>query len=266
MSLTGLTGLTGVRGIAMKALVWAPLILATPAAGLAQQISMSPTSTTKKFRLLVNVNYNATSRTFNERSTFTVFLEEGSTSRSYDGGTGLGFEFGGIYSITPAFGVLGSFEFLSAEHDASFDVVAPHPLFFNQPRTVSDERAALDYSEQALNLDAVYTLSSGSFTVDVFGGVTFFFTETELIDAVTTSSDYPFDDIQITSTGTVKLKENPIGFNVGGAFTYRITPLFGVSFQAKFSRAALDLKREAGEPIGIDAGGFRIGGGIRLAF
>ncbi len=256
---------TRLRGVAMKALVLAPLILSTPAAGLAQ-ISMSATSTAPKFRLLVNVNYNANSRTFDERSTFTAFLEEGSTSRSYDGSTGLGFELGAIYSITPEFGILGSFEFLSTEHDASFDVVTPHPLFFDQPRTASDAIAALEYAEQALNVDAVYTLGSGSFAVDVFGGVTFFFTETELIDEVTTSSVYPFDDIQIASTSTVKLKENPIGFNVGGAFTYRFTPVVGVSFQAKYSRATLDLQREAGEPIEIEAGGFRIGGGVRIAF
>ena len=254
------------KDVAMKALVFASLIVATPAMGLAQSSSSSAASAKRKFRVLVNVNYNVTSRTFDEKSTFTAFLEEGSTSRSYDGGTGLGFELGGIYSVTPAFGILGSFEFLSAEHDASFDVVTPHPLFFNQPRSVSDDIAALEYSEQALNVDAVYTLTHGSFTVDVFGGVTFFFTETELIDKVTTSSVYPFDDIEIASTDTVKLKENPLGFNVGGAFTYRITPIVGVSFQAKFSRATINLQREAGEPIKNDAGGFRIGGGIRLAF
>ena len=258
------------RGVAMKALVFAPLvlplpILITPAVGHAQS-SSSAAPKARKFRVLVNVNENVTSRTFDERSTFTAFLEQGSTSRSYDGGTGLGFELGGIYSITPAFGILGSFEFLSAEHDASFDVVIPHPLFFNQPRTVSDEIAALEYAEQAVNLDAAYTLASGPFTVDIFGGATLFFTETELVDEVTTSSVYPFDDVEIVSTSTVKLKENPIGFNVGGAFTYRFTPVVGVSFQAKFSGATINLQREAGEPIEIDAGGFRIGGGIRLAF
>jgi hypothetical protein len=243
------------------AFVLSAFLLATPATSVAQ--SSSPD---RKFRVLVNVNYNLTSRTFAESSTFTSFLEEGSTARTYDGGTGLGFELGGIYSITSAFGILGSFEFQSAEHDASFDVAAPHPLFFNQPRTTSDDIAALEYSERALNVDAVYTLTSGAFTVDVFGGATFFFTETELIDEITTSSVYPFDDLDITSTTTVKLKENPIGFNVGGAFTYRITPVVGVSFQAKYSKATVNLLREAGEPIDIDAGGFRIGGGIRLAF
>ena len=100
--------------------------------------------------MLVNVYYNVTSRTFDERSTFTAFLEEGSTSRSYDGGTGLGFEFGGIYSITSQFGILGSFEVLSAEHDASFDVVTPHPLFFNQPRTVEEQWGHQDSTEQSL--------------------------------------------------------------------------------------------------------------------
>ena len=250
------------RGIA---LVFASFFLVTPATSTAQS-SSTAAATARKFRVLVNVNYTVTSRNFDESSTFTAFLEDGSTSRSYDGGTGLGFELGAIYSITPAFGILGSFEFLSAKHDASFDVIAPHPLFFNQPRTTSDEIAALEYSEQAVNIDAVYTLTFGSFAVDVFGGVTFFFTETELIDEVTTSSAYPFDELDITTTTTVKLKENPIGFNVGGAFTYRLTPLVGVSFQAKYSKATMNLQREAGEPIDIDAGGFRIGGGIRLAF
>ena len=187
------------------ALVFASFFLVTPATSAAQS-SSTAAATARKFRVLVNVNYTVTSRNFDESSTFTAFLEDGSTSRSYDGGTGLGFELGGIYSITPAFGILGSFEFLSAEHDASFDVIAPHPLFFNQPRTTSDEIAALEYSEQAVNIDAVYTLTSGAFTVDVFGGATFFFTETELIDDITTSSVYRFDDLDITTTTTVKLK------------------------------------------------------------
>ena len=69
-------------------------LLATPATSVAQ--SSSPD---RKFRVLVNVNYNLTSRTFAESSTFTSFLEEGSTARTYDGGTGLGFELGGIYSM-----------------------------------------------------------------------------------------------------------------------------------------------------------------------
>ena len=255
------------KDVAMKALAFASLILVTPAVGLAQSSSSGASaSAERKFRVLVNVNYNVTSKTFDERFTFIAFVEEGSTARSYQGGTGLDFELGGIYSITPAFGILGSFEFLRAEHDASLDVIIPHPLFFNRPRTVSDDIAALEYSEQALNVDAVYTATLGSFTVDVFGGVAFFFTETELIDEVTTSSVYPFDDVHIGSTSTVKLKENAIGFNVGGAFTYRFTPVVGVSLQAKFSAATLNLQREAGGPIEIDAGGFRIGGGIRLAF
>lgn len=244
----------------MKRLAVAAFLL-LPTGALAQTPAAAP-----KFRVLANVNYNATSRTFGESSTFEAFLEDGTTSRSYDGGTGLGFEFGAIYSITPELGVLGSFEFSSAEHDASFDVNAPHPLFFNQPRSASDELTALEYKEQALNIDAVYTIASGSFVIDVFGGMTLFFTETELVDEITTTSVYPFDDLQITNTSTTKLKENPIGFNVGGAFTYRLTPVVGLSFQAKFSRASLSLQRDAGEPIDIDAGGFRIGGGIRLAF
>jgi hypothetical protein len=244
----------------MKLLVTATFLIATPA------LAQTQPATSRPFRVLANVSYNTTSRTFDERSTFAAFLEEGSTSRAYEGGTGLGFELGAIYNFTPAFGVLGRFEVLTAEHDASYDVNAPHPLYFNQPRSASDETAALEYNEQSLDVDAVYTLSSGAFVVDVFGGATLFFTETELIDEITTNSVYPFDELSITSASTVKLKENPVGFNVGGALTYRFTDVLGVSFQAKFSRATLNLQREAGEPIEIDAGGFRVGAGIRIAF
>lgn len=240
-------------------------MLLAPATSRAQAISTKPPSEAK-IRLLVNVNYNLTERNFAESSTFTSFLETGSENRSYAGGTGLAFELGGIYSITGSIGIMGSFELLSAEHDAIFEVNEPHPLLFNQNRSISSELTALEYQEQALHIDFVYSVESGSMTIDVFGGPTFFFTETELIDDVITSSAYPFDELVLDRTTTVKLNDNPIGFNAGGALTYRFTPVIGVAFQARYSVGTATLDRDNGTPFDIDVGGFRIGGGIRLAF
>jgi hypothetical protein len=257
---------TVTRNKTMRLLGVTMLTLAVSVPVSAQAISVTSPSAEPKVRLLVNVNYSLTERDFSETSTFTSFLEQGSLSQSYTGGTGIAFEVGGIYSLTPAIGILGSFEFLSAEHDATFEVDVPHPLLFNRNRSVGDELTGLEYSEQALHVDGVYTFSSGAITVDVFGGPTFFFTETELIDEATTSSAYPFDELQLVSTTKVKLKDNPIGFNVGGAVTYRFTPVIGASFQARYTTATATLDRGSGSSIDIDVGGFRIGGGIRIAF
>jgi hypothetical protein len=45
-----------------------------------------------------------------------------------------------------------------------------------------------------------------------------------------------------------------------------LTEAFGIAFQARYSHATVGIAREGGEPIELDAGGFRVGGGIRLSF
>ncbi len=117
-----------------------------------------------------------------------------------------------------------------------------------------------------MHLDAVYSFEFPKLTVDVFGGGSFFFTNTEILDAVAVSSDYPFDEATVASTSTVTLDESPIGFNAGAAVTWRLTEVVGVAFQARYSHAGIEIAREGGDTLELDAGGFRVGGGIRLAF
>ena len=226
----------------------------------------SPSAAERRFQILAGGGFNQASRSFSEVTTFTAFLEEGTSTRSYDGASGPLFEVGAIYSITPSIGVLGSFELFSGNNDGAFEEIVPHPLLFNQDRSVSGELTDLSYDERALHLDIVYSIHRGSVSVDLFGGPTFFFTETELVTEVTTRSVYPFDDLELGGSQSSTFKENPIGFNAGGAFTYRFTPVFGVYFQGRFSRASVSVERVTGEPAEFDAGGFRAGAGIRLAF
>ena len=62
------------------------------------------------------------------------------------------------------------------------------PLLFNQSRSASSELAGLSYRENALHVDVVYSIERPAITVDLFGGPSIFFTETELVTNVTTSS------------------------------------------------------------------------------
>ncbi len=240
--------------------------LAIAASGSAQETPPSGEERERRIRILVNGLYNPTDLGFSDTSTFTSFLEEGRTTRTYDGGKGVVFEVGGIVGIWQGLGAMGSVELYQSDFDGVFEESLPHPLYFDEPRTVAGDITGLEYKEKAVHLDAVYTREFPKFTVDVFGGPSFFFTNTEILNTVTTTSEYPFDEATVTSTSNATLDDNPIGFNAGGALTWRLTKVLGIAFQARYSHATIGIAREGGEEIGLDAGGFRVGGGIRLSF
>jgi hypothetical protein len=220
----------------------------------------------RRIRVLVNGLYSPTGIDFDDTATFTFFLEEGRSERSYDGGKGIAFEAGAIVGIRESLGIMGTFEIYQSELDGVFEEVFPHPLYFDQPRTVTGEIRDLEYSEKAIHLDAVYTVERGKLTFDVFGGGSLFFTSTEILDEVRISSDYPFDEAAVASTSTIALDDNPIGFNAGGALTWRLSEALGVAFQARYSHAGIEVARGEDDSIELDAGGLRVGGGIRISF
>jgi len=240
--------------------------LAVAASASAQEAPASGEERERRIRVLVNGLYNPTDIGFTDSSTFTSFLEEGRSTRTYDGGKGVVFEVGAIVGITKVLGVMGSVELYQSEFDGSFEESYPHPLYFEKPRTVAGDIAGLEYKETAVHLDAVLTRAFSSFTVDVFAGPSLFFTKTDVLNTVTTASEYPFDEATVTSTSNATLDDNPIGFNAGGALTWRLSEVIGIAFQARYSHATLGIAREGGDEIDLDAGGFRVGGGIRLSF
>ncbi|HJS73725.1 MAG TPA: hypothetical protein VJ921_05515 [Vicinamibacteria bacterium] len=241
---------------------WLLALLASASSAFAQE----PPETKRRIRILVNGLYNPTGIDFSETSTFPSFLEEGTSSRSFEGGKGFVFEAGAIVGIREGLGVMGTFEIFQSDIDGVFEESFPHPLYFDRPRTVMGEIRDLEYSEQAIHVDAVYTIERGKLTFDLFGGGSFFFTSTEILDDVRISSEYPFDEATVASTSTTTLDDNPIGFNAGGALTWRLTEVVGVAFQARYSHAGIEIARAEGDSMELDAGGFRVGGGIRLSF
>ena len=93
-----------------------------------------------------------------------------------------------------------------------------------------------------------------------------FYIETELLGSGNFNSEYPFDKINIVNTPKQKLKDNPIGFNIGIALTYRITEVVGLVFQARLNKAKANAERNGGDTLDFDVGGFRVGGGMQIQF
>src|SRR5262245_14164664 len=248
----------GRGGDAMRTF-WLLGLLVSASSAFAQE----PPETKRRIRVLVNGLSNPTGIDLSETSTFPSFLEEGTSTRRYDGGKGFVFEAGAIVDIRKGLGVMGTFEIFQSELDGQFEESFPHPLYFDRPRVVTGEISDLEYSEKAIHVDAVYTVDREKLTFDVFGGASFFFTRAEVLDEVTIASDYPFDEATVASTSTISLDDEPIGFNAGASVTWRLTDVVGIAFQARYSHAGIELARAERDPIELDAGGFRVGGGLR---
>jgi hypothetical protein len=244
----------------------ATFTLALGVSAHAQQTTAAGGTKERGVRILVNGLYNPTGISFTDTFTFDSYLEDGRTTTSHEGGKGFVFEAGAIVGIWEDLGVMGSLEFYQTDFDGAFEQSLPHPLYFGRPRAVSGDVAGLEYSEKAIHVDAVFTREFPSVTVDVFGGPSFFFASAELLESVETSSEYPFDEAAVRSTTTRTFDENPIGFNAGGAVTVKLTDVIGVAFQARYSYATIKISREGSEDVELDAGGFRVGGGLRISF
>src|SRR3989304_4311517 len=123
--------------------------LAVAASASAREAPASGEERERRIRVLVNGLYNPTDIGFTDSSTFTSFLEEGRSTRTYDGGKGVVFEVGAIVGITKVLGVMGSVELYQSEFDGSFEESYPHPLYFEKPRTVAGGLAGPQAQEAA---------------------------------------------------------------------------------------------------------------------
>ena len=219
----------------------------------------------KRFQLLIHANYQYAIRTFEEATSFTQFLEQGSTTRAYSGGDGAAFDLSGLFIFSKKVSLLWSFELLPVTHDATVDVSTPHPLLFNRPRTAEMAASELSYEEFASHFGLAYRIVASPVEFELFGGPSLFSVTTEVVDEVTWEEEYPFDDIS-GSSGRVDLDKFAFGFHAGGGVVYFVTESWGFSFMARYSKANINLMREGGEPFSLEAGGFRAGGGIRIKF
>ena len=244
------------------------LALALPAILHAQDSEDEPTEKKeKRAQLIILFNSIQEIPSLDESGSFSRFLEQGSTSRTYTGGGSTAVEIGGMYAIMSRLSIGWSFELTEAIQDGTLDVSAPHPLLFDRNREVSHTVNELRYSEFTIHSVVAYRIATPRIEVELFAGPSFFETKAELIDRTTIKSEYPFDDISVSGGGgPVSLQDSAVGFNVGAGMAYYFTEILGASFSARFSQADLEVMREGGEPIAIKAGGFRLGGGLRIRF
>ena len=89
---------------------------------------------------------------------------------------------------------------------------------------------------------------------------------TEVLVDVLYGEAFPFDAVELQRTQLRVLENRPRGYNFGASATVRITSIFGLDLEARYSKARATFLVEGAREIELDVGGLRLGAGLRLLF
>jgi len=177
-----------------------------------------------------------------------------------------GIELEAQYRFAGPLAVSGAVERFRNDRNAAFRASLPHPFFFDRFRELSGTESGLTYEETALHLDGVFTKTWGAFTFDAFGGPSWFATRTEILTSVLYDETFPFNEVVFEGVEARVFDSRPFGYNAGGAATVRIAGIFGVDFRVRYTRARTQVILDDGRAIALEAGGLRLGAGLRFLF
>jgi hypothetical protein len=246
------------------------VVLAFPVAVAFAQVPEEAGPPPPRVRIILNGAFWPTDApSFTGVRTFEEYVEQTTLRTSYETDSTFGPEGGLQVSLFGGVGVLASYSLASRDTTGSVDVSRPHPLYFDRPRTASAEITGYDYRESAINLDLAYGRGAGHLDWSIFGGVTLFRVEADLLAEPTFTDVYPYQELAIASTPATSVESNPTGFNVGGRLDYRFgqSGHFGLGVQVLYSRATAELQATPdSDTISVDVGGLQLGAGLRLYF
>jgi opacity protein-like surface antigen len=209
----------------------------------------------------VNASYLTASRTFDDTRTFDLYAEQGSFTTTYDVEPRLGVDAGAFVRVWRNLAVGGAFTTHKDDRDLAITGRVPHPLLFNQPRSV-EGTAPGTREETAIHLAVAYIVPvNRHLQVVVFGGPSFFTVKQSVVTSISFDEDYPFDVATFTGADVDTEQEQKTGFNIGADVGYYFTENVGVGGIVRFSQTKVTFS--LGE---VDAGGAMIGGGLRLRF
>jgi hypothetical protein len=244
--------------------------IAAAAAGFALAMAASPAlAQTWSERVHVSVNgaFQATTNDFSDRFEFEKDLETGSTDADYRVKGGFLFDAGAGVRLWRNIGAGAAFSYFTRKDGAATETRSPHPFFLEQFRSVSGDATGLARTETAVHVQAMYFLNpSGPLRIVLSGGPTFVNVEQQLITEVVLAEEYPYDTAEYSSVQTEKIKKSKPTFNVGADVMWMLNRSTGVGGIVRFSRSSVELDAPGNRRVSVDAGGFYVGGGLRLLF
>jgi hypothetical protein len=217
-----------------------------------------------KVKLMLGAGYQLGTEEFSQTRSFDLYQETATIGTNYSADKAVGFD-GAIQ--WNAFRSIG-FQLAGTMYDrdlaATVDASFPHPLFFDRARTAT---GTVDgkMKETAAHLSVVFFGHSGNLDLSGWAGVSLFKVKADIVQDVQYSQAYPYDTVTVTNVPTAQADDSPIGFNAGASVDYRFSKTIGLGVQARYARAKAKLAG-VDQEIEVDAGGFQVGGGLRIYF
>lgn len=218
-----------------------------------------------RFKVLLDGAFGL-SLDFKENRSFEEFAEAGSLTADYKSGTGPGVTVGLQYDLARHVGIRGVFAYVKRDGTVHYDARLPHPLYLNQPRSVSADASNLSYAETSEHLDLVLTKAAGPLDLSFFVGGSVIKVKADLVGEIQKAEAYPYDQVTITGITKASASDSAFGFNGGAGIDYRFGQRWGFGAQFLFSRAKAKLVAAPGGTVEVNAGGTHATAGFRFRF
>jgi len=212
----------------------------------------------------VNVGAQVGSHTIETASTFPLYDETASVSTSQDVKGGAFFDIGGAYRVYGKNLLAGiSYSHTSSDSTVSLNASLPHPLFFDQPRTVTSSQSGAKHSEDVVNIFAIWMIPvAEKLDVGVFGGPSIFAVKQDTVDQVTVTETADLAHPTV-SAPLNRVSKTTVGVNLGADIQYMITKRYGVGGTARYTVGSVNIP---GAKDSLTVGGFQIAVGARVRF
>ena len=223
-------------------------------------------------RLTLHVNgaFQAGTQSVRETLSVRAYGEDATfrTRQEIEGGSLL--DVGGRIRMWRQLEVGASYTQLNGSDAAVVNGSVPHPLRFNQARTVDPQTFRLLHRERATHVSAAWVLPvpfDDRLDIAVFGGPSFFSVTQGLVTHVTAreTGGPPFATVAV-AVDTGEHRRNGVGGHIGADVTFMPTATIGLGFLVRYAAVSVTLPSTISPAVSLSVGGFQTGGGLRLRF
>lgn len=230
----------------------------------------APAGAQDRFRVSVNAGQQTTSTALSGAQTFQQYFEQGSFTFDRTVPKAPFYDAGVAVRVWRALHAGAAVSIFADTGPGVLTARVPHPLYFNQPRTVTGDIPGVERREVGQHMSAGWAIpAAGGLDFIMFGGPSIFTTEQMFVTTLMLALDkeaYPFDTLAFPGVVTEKKRDHVIGYNAGVDMTWRFAEKVGAGLLVRYSKGTKDFTPTGGAPVEIEVGGLHAGGGLRLIF